>query len=197
MNNNDMLEEIEQLTERPYSRSQRATDQVIGRLKGLFGSGQVEQGAISTGDLANQYWSDFKNYIGKKYGKFPDYIPYSDLSAFFKANGLDTNILGVNPDRRFDKKSVAQQLISAARIDNDELKKYRDENKDKEESDGADNQEDPNENPNNHPYPPTPPRNDQIRNLDSETNKSEFNGVLSTLTPEERKQLLQYLERSK
>lgn len=113
-----LLEEMfdgqpEPLNERPYSRTQSAIDSAKGKVKGMFGSGQVEQGAQETGQMANQLWSDFKRYIGRKYGSHPQAVPYADVAAFFKGNKLDTSFLGDNERRSFVPKDVGAALMKA------------------------------------------------------------------------------------
>lgn len=105
----------EPLNERPYSRTQSAIDSTKGKVKGMFGSGQVEQGAQDAGQQANQLWSDFKRYVGRKYGKQPASIPYGDVAAFFNGNNLDVKFLGTNTRRSFTPKDVGTALLSAAR----------------------------------------------------------------------------------
>ena len=113
-----LLEEMfdgqqEPLNERPYSRTQSAIDSAKGKVKGMFGSGQVEQGAADSGNQANQLWSDFKRYIGRKYGSHPQSVSYGDVSAFFKGNKLDTSFLGNNERRSFSTKDVGTALLQA------------------------------------------------------------------------------------
>lgn len=113
-----LLEEMfdgqpEPLNERPYSRTQSAIDSAKGKVKGFFGSGQVEQGAQETGQMANQLWADFKRYIGRKYGSHPQAVSYDDVAAFFKGNKLDTSFLGNNQRRSFSTKDVGNALLKA------------------------------------------------------------------------------------
>ena len=113
-----LLEEMfdgakEPLNERPYGRTQSAIDSAKGKVKGLFGSGQVEQGAQETGQMANQLWADFKRYIGRKYGSHPQAVSYNDVAAFFKGNKLDTSFLGNNERRSFTPKDVGAALMKA------------------------------------------------------------------------------------
>lgn len=112
---NELFEDAEQLNERPYSRTQSAIDSAKGGVKGMFGSGQVEQGAQESGRIANQLWVDFKRMIGRKYGKSQQSVPYEDVSAFFKSNQLDTSALGTNQNRTFTPKDVGAALLQAAR----------------------------------------------------------------------------------
>lgn len=113
-----LLEEMfdgqpEPLNERPYSRTQSAIDSAKGKVKGMFGSGQVEQGAQDSGRQANQLWADFKRYIGRKYGSHPQAVSYNDVAAFFKGNKLDTSFLGNNERRSFSTKDVGNALLQA------------------------------------------------------------------------------------
>lgn len=112
----------EPLNERPYSRTQSAIDSAKGKVKGMFGSGQVEQGAQQSGQQANQLWADFKRYIGRKYGSHPQSVPYGDVAAFFKGNNLDTKFLGNNERRSFTPKDVGTAILAAARDMADEYK---------------------------------------------------------------------------
>lgn len=120
-----LLEEMfdgqqEPLNERPYSRTQSAIDSAKGKVKGMFGSGQVEQGAADSGNQANQLWSDFKRYIGRKYGSHPQSVSYGDVAAFFKGNKLDTSFLGNNERRSFSTKDVGSALLQAVQKMNTE-----------------------------------------------------------------------------
>lgn len=112
----------EQLNERPYSRTQSAIDSAKGKVKGMFGSGQVEQGAAQSGQQANQLWADFKRYIGRKYGSHPSAVSYADVASFFKGNKLDTKFLGNNERRSFTPKDVGNALLAAAREMSDDYK---------------------------------------------------------------------------
>lgn len=103
----------EPLNERPYSRTQSAIDSAKGKVKGMFGSGQVEQGAQESGQMANQLWTEFKRYVGRKYGSHPQAVPYADVAAFFKGNKLDTSFLGDNERRSFVPKDVGAALMKA------------------------------------------------------------------------------------
>lgn len=121
-----MLEEMfeggkrQELNERPYSRTQSAIDSAKGKVKGAFGSGQIEQGAAEVGAEANKLWVEFKRYIGRKYGKAQQAVPYADVAAFFKGNKLDPQFLGANTRRSFSPKDVGQALLSAVRAYMDE-----------------------------------------------------------------------------
>lgn len=105
----------EQLNERPYSRTQSAIDSVKGKAKGVFGSGQMEQGAQEVGAQANQLWMDFKRFIGRKYGKAQASVPFGDVEGFFKQNNLPTKLLGTNTRRSFAPKDVGNAILAAAR----------------------------------------------------------------------------------
>lgn len=136
-----LLEEMfdgnkEPLNERPYSRTQSAIDSTKGKVKGFFGSGQVEQGAQETGRMANQLWADFKRYIGRKYGSHPQSVSYNDVAAFFKGNNLDTSFLGNNERRSFTPKDVGEALMQAAQKINTDYSNQDDES----EESGADQQ---------------------------------------------------------
>lgn len=116
-----MLEEMfdgngrQTINERPYSRTQSTIDAAKGKVKGAFGSGQIEQGAAEVGAEANRKWMDFKRYIGRKYGKAQASVPYADVVEFFKGNDLDPKFLGNNPRRSFAPKDVGQALLAAVR----------------------------------------------------------------------------------
>lgn len=116
-----MLEEMfdgsnrQTINERPYSRTQSAIDSAKGKVKGAFGSGQIEQGAAEVGAEANKLWMDFKRYIGRKYGKAQATVPYADVAEFFKGNELDPKFLGNNTRRGFAPKDVGQALLAAVR----------------------------------------------------------------------------------
>lgn len=114
----EMFEDSEKnvkLNERPYSRSQESMDDVKGKVKGFFGSGQVEQGAAETGRMANKLWAEFKRAIGQKYGASQKSVPFSDVKAFFDANELDTSVLGKNERMQFTPKDVGQAILQASR----------------------------------------------------------------------------------
>ncbi|EBS4516805.1 hypothetical protein DQT32_05255 [Salmonella enterica subsp. enterica serovar Braenderup] len=126
----------EQLNERPYSRTQSAIDSAKGKVKGMFGSGQVEQGAAQSGQQANQLWADFKRYIGRKYGSHPSAVSYGDVAAFFKGNNLDTKFLGNNERRSFTPKDVGTALLAAARDMADDYKQDEPEEKPQDQDQG-------------------------------------------------------------
>lgn len=100
---------------RPYSRTQSAVDSAKGKVKGMFGSGQVEQGAQEVGAEANKLWNEFKLYIGRKYGKAQSSVQYADVAQFFKGKNLDIKFLGNNQRRSFTPKDVGNALLQAAR----------------------------------------------------------------------------------
>lgn len=111
----ELFEDAQPLNERPYSRTQSAIDSAKGAVKGLGGSGQIEQGAQESGRVANQLWVDFKRMIGRKYGKSQPSVPFADVAAFFKSNQLDSSVLGTNQNRTFTPKDVGAALLQAAR----------------------------------------------------------------------------------
>lgn len=174
-----MLEEMfednnrQTINERPYSRTQSAIDAAKGKVKGAFGSGQIEQGAAEVGAEANKLWMDFKRYIGRKYGKAQQTVPYADVVEFFKGNKLDPKFLGSNTRRGFSPKDVGQALLAAVR-------EYMNEYSNKDELD-------------------TPPKIQQ--QSDEPRGQSEpqpqqqggLVGVLSGLSSQEREQLLRLL----
>lgn len=103
------------LNERPYSRSRESMDDMKGKVKSFFGSGQVEQGAAETGRMANKLWADFKRAIGQKYGAAQKSVPFSDVKSFFIANELDTSVLGTNERMTFTPKDVGQAILQASK----------------------------------------------------------------------------------
>lgn len=111
----EVLSESTVLNERPYSRTQGAIDKATGKVKGVFGSGQVEQGAAAAGKHANDLWKQFKNYLGQVYGTAPDMVDYNEVENFFEANGLDPKVLGPNTNRKFSPKDVGECLLKAVR----------------------------------------------------------------------------------
>lgn len=175
-----LLEEIfddssKQLNERPYTRTQSAIDSAKGKVKGMFGSGQVEQGAAEVGNQANSLWNDFKKYIGRKYGSPQQSVPYSDVAAFFKGNKLDIKFLGNNERRTFSPKDVGTALLSAVR----------------ELSDLYQDQED--NKPDNNPQNP-PSTNSQDTGTPSPSNNSDtISSVLASLSSEDRAKLLKLI----
>ena len=104
-----------QLNERPYSRSRESMDDMKGKVKSFFGSGQVEQGAAETGRMANKLWAEFKRAIGQKYGASQKSVPFSDVKSFFTANDLDVSVLGNNERMTFTPKDVGQAILQASR----------------------------------------------------------------------------------
>ncbi len=127
-NNDDELNEA-----RPYSRTQSAVDAAKGKVKGMFGSGQVEQGAQEVGAEANKLWNEFKHYIGRKYGKAQSTVPYADVVQFFKGKQLDPKFLGNNQRRSFTPKDVGNALLQAAR---EYMNDYRDQDEEQPQSQG-------------------------------------------------------------
>lgn len=177
-----LLEEMfdgqqEPLNERPYSRSQSAIDSAKGKVKGFFGSGQVEQGAQETGQMANQLWSDFKRYIGRKYGSHPQTVSFGDVSAFFKGNKLDVSFLGTNERRSFTPKDVGAALMKAVQKLNTDY--AEDENKPKQQ--GQEQGQEQGQNQGQGDSSPAPTGNDG------------FKGELSSLSPEDRAKLLRLI----
>jgi len=177
-----LLEEMfdgqqEPLNERPYSRSQSAIDSAKGKVKGMFGSGQVEQGAQETGQQANQLWNDFKRYIGKKYGSHPQAVSFGDVANFFKGNKLDTSFLGTNERRSFSPKDVGAALMKAVQKANSE---YPDEEK-----------------PQGQPQPQQQGQEEQPQGQqptnEPPAGNSSFGGELSALSPEDRAKLLRLI----
>lgn len=186
-----MLEEMfegsndnrETLNERPYSRTQSAIDAAKGKVKGAFGSGQIEQGAQEVGAEANKLWMDFKRYIGRKYGKAQQTVPYGDVVAFFTGNKLDPKFLGNNQRRSFTPKDVGQALLAAVREYMNEFPQDR--------------QEEP-EQQQNQSQSQGQPRNEPEDNEDEQYQEQPKGGsglanVLSGLSSSEREQLLRLL----
>lgn len=173
-----MLEEMfdgsnrQTINERPYSRTQSAIDSAKGKVKGAFGSGQIEQGAAEVGAEANKLWMDFKRYIGRKYGKAQATVPYADVAEFFKGNKLDPKFLGNNTRRGFAPKDVGQALLAAVR-------EYMNEYGNKEEEQ-PEQQPQPQGQPQGQPQPAPQPQ-------------GGLAGILSGLSSAEREQLLRLL----
>ncbi|SOK58480.1 hypothetical protein [Yersinia phage fHe-Yen9-04] len=181
-----LLEEMfdgsqEQLNERPYSRTQSAIDSVKGKAKGMFGSGQVEQGAQQSGQQANQLWNDFKRYVGKKYGEHPQAVSYADVAAFFKGNNLDIKFLGQNERRSFTPKDVGTAILSAAR-------EMADDYANDEESPQEQNK--PEQSQGNQPQPQTQ---GQGNNAPQAGSSSDFAGKLSSLSASDRAKLMRLI----
>ncbi|HCJ9510176.1 hypothetical protein ACRYKS_21715 [Escherichia coli] len=176
---NEMLDyNDEELNEaRPYSRSQSAVDSAKGKVKGFFGSGQVEQGAQEVGAEANRLWAEFKRYVGRKYGKAQPSVPYADVAQFFKGNNLDIKHLGNNSRRTFTPKDVGSALLAAAR---DLMNDYRDDDKGEEQQRPA-----PQAQPDNAPQP-APQEQPKAQG-------SSIPDALQKLSPEQREQLLRML----
>lgn len=166
--------ENQTLNERPYSRTQSAIDSAKGKVKGAFGSGQIEQGAAEVGAEANKLWVDFKRYIGRKYGKAQQSVPYADVVAFFKGNKLDPKFLGSNERRSFAPKDVGQALLAAVR-------EYMNEFGDEQEEETAPDSQPPRGGPadQGQGQPPQP--------------QGRLAGLLAGLSSAEREQLLRLL----
>lgn len=173
---NEMFDgEHQTLNERPYSRTQSAIDSTKGKVKGMFGSGQVEQGAAEVGQEANKYWANFKKYIGRKYGKPQQSVSYEDVAAFFKGNNLDIKFLGNNPRMSFSPKDVGNALLDAIR---EQMNQYP---QDEQEQSQPGEQGEPQNQNNGNPAPSNSPSTQNVPD------------VLSSLTPEERTQLIAML----
>lgn len=179
---NEMLDyDDEELNEaRPYSRSQSAVDSAKGKVKGFFGSGQVEQGAQEVGAEANRLWAEFKRYVGRKYGKAQPSVPYADVVQFFKGNGLDIKHLGNNPRRSFTPKDVGSALLNAAR---DHMDEYRDQEQQQQQQQGQ-----PQGQPQGEPQEAPEPAQEQPK-----AQGASIPDALQKLSPEQREQLLRML----
>lgn len=175
---NEMLDyEDNELNEaRPYSRSQSAVDSAKGKVKGFFGSGQIEQGAQEVGAEANRLWAEFKRYVGRKYGKAQPSVPYADVAQFFKGNNLDIKHLGNNSRRSFTPKDVGTALLNAAR---DIMNDYRDQQGGEESSESQPSQSTSTEQPAQQEQP--------------KAQGSSIPDALQKLSPEQRNQLLRML----
>lgn len=178
---NEMLDyDDKELNEaRPYSRSQSAIDSAKGKVKGFFGSGQIEQGAQEVGAEANKLWAEFKRYVGRKYGKAQPTVPYADVAQFFKGNNLDIKYLGNNTRRSFTPKDVGTALLNAAR---DLMNDYRDQQGKEERSEPQQSQR-------------TAPE-QQEQPAQQEQPKAQGSSIpdaLQKLSPEQRDQLLRML----
>ena len=178
---NEMLDyDDQELNEaRPYSRSQSAVDSAKGKVKGFFGSGQVEQGAQEVGAEANRLWAEFKRYVGRKYGKAQASVPFADVAQFFKGNNLDVKHLGNNPRRSFTPKDVGSALLNAAR---DLMDEYRDTGSDEPKSQEQQSQQ--NNNSDNAPVQ---------QNEQPKVQGSSIPDAIQKLSPEQREQLLRML----
>lgn len=183
----NMLEEMfegenrQTINERPYSRTQSAIDSAKGKVKGAFGSGQIEQGAAEVGAEANKLWMDFKRYIGRKYGKAQQTVPYNDVVEFFKGSQLDPKFLGNNARRSFAPKDVGQALLAAVR---EQMNMYA---ADKEE---PTQQQQPVSQPQSQPQQQPEPQQQPQAGGES---AGGLEGVLAGLSSQEREQLLRLL----
>lgn len=175
-----MLEEMfegnsrQTINERPYSRTQSAIDSAKGKIKGAFGSGQIEQGAAEVGAEANKLWIDFKRFIGRKYGKAQATVPYADVAAFMKGNNLDPKFLGNNTRRSFAPKDVGQVLLSAVR---EQMNEYPDEAGE----------------PQQQQQPQQPPQGQPQQQQQPPQSAGGLQGTLASLSSAEREQLLRLL----
>lgn len=106
-------QQLNELTQ-PYSRTSSAMNRAKGAVKGFVGGGQYEQGAEQAGQLANRYFMNFKRYIGSKYGRKPQYVTFDDVKGFMDSNKLDASGLGSNQNMTFTPKDVANLFLKAA-----------------------------------------------------------------------------------
>jgi len=106
-------QQLNELTQ-PYGRTSSAINRAKGAVKGFVGGGQYEQGAEQAGQLANRYFMNFKRYIGSKYGRKPQYVTFDDVKGFLDSNKLDASGLGSNQNMTFTPKDVANLLLKAA-----------------------------------------------------------------------------------
>lgn len=176
------------INERPYSRTQSAIDSAKGKVKGAFGSGQIEQGAAEVGSEANRKWMDFKRYIGRKYGKAQASVPYADVVEFFKGNQLDPKFLGNNPRRSFAPKDVGQALLAAVR---EYMNEYGANSSDEQPQPGQPPQG--NNQPSSQPQSNGNPPSSQPQTDSNQPSSGGMRGVLASLSAQERDQLLRLL----
>lgn len=106
-------QQLNELTQ-PYSRTASAMNRAKSKVKGFVGGGQYEQGAEQAGQLANRYFMNFKRYIGSKYGRKPQYVTYEDVKGFMDSNKLDASGLGSNQNMTYTPKDVANLFLKAA-----------------------------------------------------------------------------------
>lgn len=170
--------------DRPYSRTQSAIDAAKGKVKGMFGSGQVEQGAQEVGAEANKYWNDFKRFVGRKYGKSQNSVPFQDVEQFFKGNGLDTKFLGNNPRRSFTPKDVGSALLQAVRQEMDDYKDQETTPRNQPQQQSQ-NQKDTQGSPDN--------AGSEETTSQETSNSGSLNNEIQSLSPAERSQLLTLL----
>lgn len=169
----------QRLNERPYSRGRESLDNMKGKVKGMFGSGQVEQGAADSGRLANKLWNDFKRAIGRKYGVAQSSVPYNDVKAFFDQNELDTSVLGNNTRMYFTPKDVGQAILAAARNYNNSL--------------GADEPRKQPKPAQEEPQKEQQPSEQPAASSEKQAALSPLKGQLSALSSEDREKLLRML----
>lgn len=112
-NEDSANKQLNELTQ-PYSRTQSAINRSKSAVKGLVGGGQYEQGAEQAGQLANRLFLNFKRYIGTKYGKKPSYVTFKDVAGFMQQNGMDSKLLGNNSNMTYTPKDVANVFLKAA-----------------------------------------------------------------------------------
>lgn len=101
--------------ELPYSRTQAAKDSIVGGIKGLVGGGQKEQGNASTGEMANQYYNDFKYYVGTQGLNGKKYIEAQVLIDWMNSKGFDTSVVSKEPSDMISPKEAASFILLASR----------------------------------------------------------------------------------
>ena len=179
-------QQLNELT-RPYSRTASSINRAKSAVKGLVGGGQYEQGAEQAGQIANRFFMDFKRYIGSKYGRKQPYVTYNDVKSFMNSKKLDTSALGTNQNMTYTPKDVADLFLKAAQEQvSSGLVPPEEQNPPADQG-----QANPNPNPqggngNSGANPPS--------NGNSGSNSS-LQNILSSLTQEQRTQLLAILSR--
>ena len=99
----------------PYGIVQKAKDTATSKVKGVVGSGQVEQGNIASGEMANQHYKDFKNYIGRVVGAGQKFVEAKHLLSWMQAKGMDPKMAGKRPQDLVSPQDVKDIIMKATR----------------------------------------------------------------------------------
>lgn len=100
----------------PYGIVQKAKDTATSKVKGVVGSGQVEQGNIASGEMANQHYKDFKNYIGRVVGAGQKFVEAKHLLSWMQAKGMDPKMAGKRPQDLVSPQDVKDIIMKATRV---------------------------------------------------------------------------------
>ncbi|AUS02968.1 hypothetical protein NVP2275O_387 [Vibrio phage 2.275.O._10N.286.54.E11] len=83
----------QRMDEAPYGLGAKAKDKAVGGLKGLFGSGQEQQGNQEAGAKANSLMKQFKQYVGRVAGSGKKTIDVQHLFDFLEGKGINSSFV--------------------------------------------------------------------------------------------------------